>query len=129
MTTMAGASQSEAPPEFDKFTEVEVLFYYDGPLLTHYRDLFGNDWVKSLFGGEDETNPRGGPWLWVWVRVPNFKDYYEDRIDYLTVFKTSPEMWLFKESDNSYTRKLFDELDPEAIPLEGSFLHIHEEKS
>lgn len=49
--------------------EVECIFYYDGPLLTHERDDQGRDWLMLLVDTETVPTANGPMLTEVWLAI------------------------------------------------------------
>lgn len=111
--------------EFAKdFVEARCLFWYDGPVLSHYRDqATGDDFMVVWTDVDAEAHS----WHAVKVSREDLGAYYRREITLLEVERRSPAIYACRGDfvDGTTARGVltpFADIAPEHLPTEDSFL-------
>lgn len=106
--------------------EVECLYYYDGPLLSHYRDAGGQDYIMMWTDIDEEFEY----WFAVQITPEDLKAYFTDQITSLQVLERAAVIYdckaPFISDENSGTGKIiaFADIPQEQRPTADSWLRL-----
>lgn len=106
--------------------EVHCLMWYDGPILSHYRDDAGRDWIvvwADLFNAPDGTVV--DIWHAVSITKADLESYYKNEITLLQVEERATEIYVcngFPEETTVGELTPFVEIPEDRRPTADSFL-------
>lgn len=101
--------------------EVDILFYYDGPLLSLQKTNDDAFFLKST----QEFNEKGERYLWINIYPDALQDFLTSKVDLLNIIKKSEKLYM-QQTDNdnisSWSIVDFNSLNDDELPEDGFFV-------
>lgn len=106
------------------FREVFCIFWYDGPIESHYRDMVtGTDYIVVWTDVDTETHY----WFAIELTKETLQQFMANEISLHQAMKIAPKIWncsgawLEDGKIASGTLMAFEDIKPENMPTEDSF--------
>lgn len=106
--------------------ELDILFYYDGPLLSLQKTKDGVFFLKST----QEFNEKRERYLWINIYPDTLQDFLTSKVDLLNVIKKSEQLYMQRIDNNnisSWSIVDFKSLNNnDELPKDGFFVKLPE---